>query len=49
MYAGATSSFSDDYSSYLIVYSRFGLITKYKWACNLIGGKSCSSGKWIEQ
>ena len=48
--AGATSSFSDDYSSYLIVYSRFGLITKYKWACNLIGGtKTCSKGKWIEQ
>ena len=48
--ASGSSSFSDDYSSYLIVYSRFGLITKYKWACNLIGGtKTCSKGKWIEQ
>ena len=47
---GGTSSFGDNYSSYLIVYSRFGLITKYKWACSISAtGKNCSSGKWVEQ
>ncbi len=42
--ASGSSSFSDDYSSYLIVYSRFGLITKYKW-----NSKIKPKGDWSSQ